>query len=247
MTERWYLQVNGHVRGPMTAQELRLLATSGTLTRETLVRNGDSGEWLEAGQVTDVFASPNGERKGAIGETEALAYLDAAEDKALGYQEAAGPIAPSPIVANLSGRVPPVARSRTANNPQDNFSSTKPRWSPPVRRKSEPKHRPINPAPTEATATGRRYGSLRAIASLHEILAILLAVVSVVGICLLFRAGLQDKVNVDVPMFYCLSLLPLSLFFWGIGAMIRLFIDIEHNTSSAHDVLIELAERLREQ
>lgn len=52
---KWFYQVMGEETGPVTSAELKRLATSGTVARDTLIRQGVSGRWTSAEKVTGLF------------------------------------------------------------------------------------------------------------------------------------------------------------------------------------------------
>jgi len=68
--------------------------------RESLIRKGESGKWVEAWHVKGLITSPQAENK-----------ADSTEDDALAFLEAAGPVAPSPIAGNSPERSRPVVPS----------------------------------------------------------------------------------------------------------------------------------------
>ena len=50
MTNDWFFQVMGLVRGPVDSRTLRELAVDGEITRDTFVRRQD-GDWITADRV----------------------------------------------------------------------------------------------------------------------------------------------------------------------------------------------------
>ena len=74
---RWYYEVEGQAQGPLTAAELKERAKSGQLAPDHLIRKGEDGNWVPAGQVKGLFpkASPSppssrspAKRRGPVGE-----------------------------------------------------------------------------------------------------------------------------------------------------------------------------------
>ena len=59
MSAEWYYQVMGQVVGPESANELRSEVAKGVVTRETLVRKGDQGEWVPAWHLKGLFPTPS--------------------------------------------------------------------------------------------------------------------------------------------------------------------------------------------
>ena len=55
--KQFYFQQDESVLGPFTGVELREKAFSGTVTPDTLVRVGQSGEWIPARQLKNLFGS----------------------------------------------------------------------------------------------------------------------------------------------------------------------------------------------
>lgn len=55
MATQWYCKISGHVRGPLTAQQLKAMATHGRIQPDDQVRQGDQGEWVPAGRVKGLF------------------------------------------------------------------------------------------------------------------------------------------------------------------------------------------------
>ncbi|HUT89537.1 MAG TPA: GYF domain-containing protein [Thermoguttaceae bacterium] len=52
---RWYYEVEGQAQGPLTAAELKERAKSGQLAPHHLIRTGEEGNWVPAGQVKGLF------------------------------------------------------------------------------------------------------------------------------------------------------------------------------------------------
>jgi hypothetical protein len=52
---RWYYEFLGEVLGPMTLEDLRLLAEKGTLRPDSRVREGARGAWKAASTVAELF------------------------------------------------------------------------------------------------------------------------------------------------------------------------------------------------
>jgi len=55
MKPKWYVQIGDHVYGPHTAAKLKEGAASGRLDRDTLVRRGETGEWVRAARIRGLF------------------------------------------------------------------------------------------------------------------------------------------------------------------------------------------------
>ena len=75
MAEGWYSQVNGQVRGQLTYQQLKQLADAGVVQRETLVRIGASGKWVQAWNVKGVIAPPQPTTQTAADEDSVFAFI----------------------------------------------------------------------------------------------------------------------------------------------------------------------------
>jgi WD40 repeat protein len=58
MGQGWYYKLDGVVRGPVPAAELRRLAAAGKLGPADVVRRDDMEKWLPAGQVKGLFTAP---------------------------------------------------------------------------------------------------------------------------------------------------------------------------------------------
>jgi TM2 domain-containing membrane protein YozV len=58
MTKNWYVRRKGRVLGPATSPQLKNLATSGKITRDTEVRLGEDGEWVAASSVQGLWPQP---------------------------------------------------------------------------------------------------------------------------------------------------------------------------------------------
>jgi len=56
MATAWHIQRNNQHVGPLSAQQLRELALAGKLQSDDLVRKGDSGEFLPASRIKNLFA-----------------------------------------------------------------------------------------------------------------------------------------------------------------------------------------------
>ena len=55
MAQQWYYQVMGQIMGPIEAHTLREMVSVGDITRSTLVRRGDEGEWILAERIAGLF------------------------------------------------------------------------------------------------------------------------------------------------------------------------------------------------
>lgn len=55
MPTNGYYQVMGEIFGPVSPAEMRRLAAEGVITRDTLVRKGEDGEWVLADRVRGLF------------------------------------------------------------------------------------------------------------------------------------------------------------------------------------------------
>ena len=55
MAHAWFIKINNAELGPLTTEKLKQLAQQGKVTRETFVKQGASGTWLRAGNVTGLF------------------------------------------------------------------------------------------------------------------------------------------------------------------------------------------------
>src|ERR1700750_3036244 len=53
----WYYSINGNESGPVDANEIRRLATTGKLTLQDRVRREGMTEWYPAAQVKGLFAT----------------------------------------------------------------------------------------------------------------------------------------------------------------------------------------------
>jgi hypothetical protein len=56
MADRWYIQLNGSIRGPVDLEDLLFLAESGALTSETPVQREGVQEWETANHIPGLFA-----------------------------------------------------------------------------------------------------------------------------------------------------------------------------------------------
>ncbi len=59
----WYYQIGSDVVGPVSLDELKRAVADGTISADTLVRQGEAGEWVPAGQVAElssVLVGPTG-------------------------------------------------------------------------------------------------------------------------------------------------------------------------------------------
>ncbi len=55
MSKSWYVEHNGKVVGPATSTQLKQLASSGRISRETKVRLGEDGDWVSAASVQGLW------------------------------------------------------------------------------------------------------------------------------------------------------------------------------------------------
>jgi hypothetical protein len=55
MAEQWFCRIMAEQWGPMSALELHAVARRGRLTRDDVVRNGLSGDWVRAETVDGLF------------------------------------------------------------------------------------------------------------------------------------------------------------------------------------------------
>ena len=55
MAQQWYYQIMGQDMGPIEAHDLREMVNSGDITRTTLVRKGEDGEWILAERIAGLF------------------------------------------------------------------------------------------------------------------------------------------------------------------------------------------------
>ena len=55
MVRSWYVEHNGKTVGPATSAQLKQLATTGKINRETRVKLGGEGEWTQAARVKGLF------------------------------------------------------------------------------------------------------------------------------------------------------------------------------------------------
>ena len=56
MSEQWYCSIGGQETGPLSAQQLKALASQGRLSPENLVRSGASGGWVPAKRIRGLFS-----------------------------------------------------------------------------------------------------------------------------------------------------------------------------------------------
>lgn len=63
MTDQWYIRRDGVSYGPFSAGQLKQLATSGRLTADDTVREGEKGEWSAARRVRAFFPSAKPNRR----------------------------------------------------------------------------------------------------------------------------------------------------------------------------------------
>lgn len=57
MATEWFCRIRGQLRGPLSPQDLKALATAGQLAPDSLVRQGTAGAWVKAGRVKGLFQS----------------------------------------------------------------------------------------------------------------------------------------------------------------------------------------------
>lgn len=57
MIQDFYVQHEGKVVGPATAKQLKVLASQGKIHGETLIRAGESGNWVPASRIKGLFAA----------------------------------------------------------------------------------------------------------------------------------------------------------------------------------------------
>jgi TM2 domain-containing membrane protein YozV len=55
MSNRWFLQHNGKTHGPFTSAQLKQLAGSGKINRDTKVRMNEDGKWAHAVNIRGLF------------------------------------------------------------------------------------------------------------------------------------------------------------------------------------------------
>ncbi|MCE9555498.1 MAG: DUF4339 domain-containing protein [Planctomycetes bacterium] len=55
MAADWFCRIRGQLRGPLSPQDLKALATAGQLAPDSLVRQGMAGAWVKAGRVKGLF------------------------------------------------------------------------------------------------------------------------------------------------------------------------------------------------
>lgn len=55
MATEWFCRIRGQLRGPLSPQDLKALATAGQLAPDSLVRQGMAGAWVKAGRVKGLF------------------------------------------------------------------------------------------------------------------------------------------------------------------------------------------------
>ena len=65
MSERWYCLAFGIELGPMSRDDLRMLASRGEVLPDSQVRQGSAGAWVAARTVADLFPSGNASRVGS--------------------------------------------------------------------------------------------------------------------------------------------------------------------------------------
>ena len=59
MAAEWYCKVSGKTFGPVSAEQLKTLASQGKLTPRHEVRRGTDGSWVPADRVKGLFAKPS--------------------------------------------------------------------------------------------------------------------------------------------------------------------------------------------
>jgi len=57
MAISWYCNVGGRLHGPLSANQMRQLAATQQISRDTPVRQGENGAWISASQVQGLFPS----------------------------------------------------------------------------------------------------------------------------------------------------------------------------------------------
>ncbi len=53
--QQWFWKLNGQIRGPIAARELRAMASAGTLAPDSLIRRSDKADWIVASTVIGLF------------------------------------------------------------------------------------------------------------------------------------------------------------------------------------------------
>ena len=92
MRDEWHCKIGDRTRGPLTAAELRELASSGELQPDSMVRRGHMARWVQAARVRGLIPS------------DALSGAKA-RSTASGGQVAAGAQNLPDIVGNAAGAV----------------------------------------------------------------------------------------------------------------------------------------------
>ncbi len=55
MTNEWYYQVMGEIRGPVSAPELKKRSGTNEISEDTLIKKGEDGTWVPARTVKGLF------------------------------------------------------------------------------------------------------------------------------------------------------------------------------------------------
>jgi len=104
MADGWYCQINGKVIGPLHSAQLKQQADSGLLKSDSLVRKGESGNWVAAKQVKGLIATPQ------------PVASNREDDDALGYIQADEPLPRSQSTSTPTSQRPPVAFESSSHN-----------------------------------------------------------------------------------------------------------------------------------
>jgi len=114
MATDWYCKISGEKYGPLSAKQLKGMATKGELSAEDWVKQGEDGSWVAAAQIKGLFGAALTTESSTGGKSKPLpvaraAPLPPASPDAAPPQEAPSKVAPSPQVAKAA----PVSPSGT--------------------------------------------------------------------------------------------------------------------------------------
>ncbi len=117
--KKWYILYNDSTRGPFTSGQMRRLAQRNQISQDMQVRVGESGKWRAASEVKGLFDGviPVSEPSSTSDSDSSADLSDASEAFSPETPDfnslAESPIADSPIAANNSTSLPPIAENKS--------------------------------------------------------------------------------------------------------------------------------------
>ena len=95
MASEWYYQIMGQQFGPVSAAELRALASAGTVARDTLICKRGEGRWVRAEKVQGLFERNDSRPAPAVPVSEKKSANSAAASST--EKELRAPTSPPPL------------------------------------------------------------------------------------------------------------------------------------------------------